>query len=194
MLASERVRLRAMVPDDADVLYEMWSDPELHLLTDDSPILPESLPARRARLEKSLVEPNAEVARFTAETTADATVIGTCLLWGIDAFNQFAHLGISLLPAARGHGYGREMVGLLCRYGFRFRNLHRIELETLATNTAMRALAESCGFALEGTQREQAWDGEGFSDIILYGLLRSEWRRAPAGDPQPGTPGQEGRA
>jgi RimJ/RimL family protein N-acetyltransferase len=44
----------------------------------------------------------------------------------------------------------------LCHYGFRFRNLHRIELETLATNAAMRKLAESCGFVLEGIQREQA--------------------------------------
>ena len=127
-----------MVPDDATVLYEMWSDPEHHLITDDSPMLIESLAARRARLERSLAEPDARTARFTAETIADGTVIGTCSLWGLDAFNQFGHIGISLLPAARTHGYGREMMELLCHYGFRFRNLHRIELETLATNAAMR--------------------------------------------------------
>jgi RimJ/RimL family protein N-acetyltransferase len=166
-----------MVADDATVLYDMWSDPEHHLLTDDSPVLPESLAARRARLEKSLAEPDAGTVRFTAETVADGTVIGTCILWGLDAFNQFGHLGISVLPAARSQGYGREMVRLLCHYGFRFRNLHRIELETLATNAAMRRLAESCGFVLEGIQREQAYDGDAFSDIALYGLLRQEWRR-----------------
>ena len=104
-------------------------------------------------------------------------MIGTCGLWGLDAFNQFGHIGISLLPAARTQGYGREMMKLLCHYGFRFRNLHRIELETLATNAAMRKLAEGCGFVLEGIQREQAYDGDGFSDIVLYGLLRQEWRR-----------------
>jgi RimJ/RimL family protein N-acetyltransferase len=177
MFASGRVRLRPMVPDDATVLYEMWSDPEHHMLTDDSPVLPESLEARRARLEKALAEADASSARFTAETIADGTVIGTCSLWGLDAFNQFAHIGISVLPAARTQGYGREMVRLLCHYGFRFRNLHRIELETLATNAAMRKLAESCGFVLEGIQREQAYDGDGFSDIALYGLLRQEWSR-----------------
>jgi RimJ/RimL family protein N-acetyltransferase len=166
-----------MVTADATVLYEMWSDPEHHLLTDDAPMLPESLEARRARLDKSLAELDASRARFTAETVADGTVIGACSLWGLDAFNQFGHVGISLLPAARGQGYGREMLRLLCHYGFRFRNLHRIELETLATNTAMRRLAESCGFALEGLQREQAYDGAGFSDLALYGLLRQEWSR-----------------
>jgi RimJ/RimL family protein N-acetyltransferase len=166
-----------MVADDATVLYEMWSDPEHHMITDDGPMLIESLEARRARLERSLAEPDEHAARFTAETIADGTVIGACNLWGIDTFNQFGHIGISLLPVARGRGYGREMMGLLCHYGFRFRNLHRIELETLATNAAMRGLAESCGFVLEGIQREQAYDGDAFADIVLYGLLRHEWRR-----------------
>jgi RimJ/RimL family protein N-acetyltransferase len=175
MFASERVRLRPMVADDATVLYEMWSDPEHHMLTSDSPMLIESLAVRRAQLERSLAEPDATRARFTAETIADGTVIGSCGLWGLDSYNQFGHLGISLLPAARARGYGRDMVELLCRYGFRYRNLHRIELETLATNAPMRKLAENCGFVLEGIQREQAYDGDGFSDIALYGLLRREW-------------------
>jgi len=166
-----------MVPDDATVLYEMWSDPEHHLITNDDPLLPQSLEARRARLEQALAEPDASRARFTAETIADGAVIGTCSLGGVDAFNQFGHLSISLLPSARSQGYGREVIGLLCHYGFRFRNLHRIEMETLATNTAMRKLAESCGFVLEGVQREQAYDGDGFSDMVLYGLLRQEWKR-----------------
>ena len=65
-----------MVPDDATVLYEMWSDPEHHLITDDSPMLVESLSARRARLERSQAEPDISTARFTAETIADGTVIG----------------------------------------------------------------------------------------------------------------------
>lgn len=177
MFASERVRLRPMVPDDANVLYDMWSDPEHHMVTQDSPVLIESLAARRARLERSLAEPDAHAARFTAEMIADGTVIGTCSLWGLDAYNQFGHLGISLLPAARRQGYGREIMGLVCHYGFRFRNLHRIGLETLATNAAMRKLAESCGFVLEGILREQAYDGDGFCDIMLYGVLRQAWRR-----------------
>lgn len=177
MFASERVRLRPMVPDDATVLYELWSDPGHHMLTNNSPMLVESLEARRARLERSQAEPDLNTARFTAEAVGDGTVIGAGNLWGLDAFNQFGHLGISVLPAARARGYGREIVRLLCHYGFRYRNLHRIELETLATNAPMRKLAESCGFVLEGIQREQAYDGDGFSDIALYGLLKREWSR-----------------
>ena len=62
-----------MVPDDATALYEMWSDPEHHLITNESPMLVESLAASRARLEKSQAEPDVRTARFTAETIADGT-------------------------------------------------------------------------------------------------------------------------
>jgi RimJ/RimL family protein N-acetyltransferase len=75
--------------------------------------------------------------------------------------------GISLLPEARGQGYGAEVIRLLCRYGFRNRNLRRLELETLASNTAMRRTAEACGFTHEGTQRERGCDGDGFADMVI---------------------------
>jgi hypothetical protein len=57
----------------------------------------------------------------------------------------------------------------------RNRNLRRLELETLASNTAMRRTAEACGFTHEGTQRERGCDGDGFADMVIYGLLRREW-------------------
>jgi RimJ/RimL family protein N-acetyltransferase len=53
--------------------------------------------------------------------------------------------------------------------------LRRLELETLASNTAMRRTAEACGFTHEGTQREREYDGDGFADMVIYGLLRRDW-------------------
>ncbi len=97
------------------------------------------------------------------------------MIWGIDQFNQFAHLGLALVPRARGQGYGVELLNLLCRYGFWLRNLRRLELETLADNAPMRRAAQRCGFVHEGTQRGREYDGNGFADIALYGLLREEW-------------------
>src|SRR5215472_4710906 len=113
-----------------------WSTSPRTACTDDSPMLVESLAARRTKLEMSLAEPDVRTARFTAETIADGTVIGTCSPWGLDAFSQFGHLGISLLPAACTQGYGREMVRLPCHYGFRFR----------VAELASRAVTDAAGF------------------------------------------------
>jgi len=172
MFATDRLRLRPATVDDAPGLYEMWSDPETHLLTSDSPFVPKSLQAVQARLEKEAVEPSEKFAGFVAVAIDDGTLLGRCSLWGIDSFNQEAHIGMSLRPAARGRRYGRDMLQLLCRFGFRIRNLRRLEIETFAMNISMRKTAEACGFVHEGTQREKGWTGDRFDDIAIYGLLR----------------------
>ncbi|WFE98438.1 GNAT family protein [Micromonospora sp. WMMD964] len=177
MFATERVRLRPPTPDDAPDMFRLYGDPELHLITDGEPFLPRHVGQIRARLEKQVTDPpdGQSSVVLVAESVADGTFLGGSVLWGISAFNQCAHLGISLLPEARGQGYGTEVVRLLCRYGFRNRNLRRLELETLAGNTAMRRTAEACGFTHEGTLRERAYDGDGFADMVIYGLLRRDW-------------------
>ncbi|MGS2617384.1 GNAT family N-acetyltransferase [Micromonospora sp. LZ34] len=178
MFATERVRLRPPTPDDAPNLFRLKSDPELHLITDGEPFLPRHVGQLRAWLEKQVNEPpdGQSTVSLLAETVADGTFLGSGVLWGINAFNRYAHLGITLVPEARGQGYGTEVIRLLCRYGFRNRNLRRLELETLASNVAMRRTAEACGFTHEGTQREREYDGNGFGDFVLYGLLRRDWK------------------
>src|ERR1700722_2982674 len=177
MFATDRVRLRPPPPDDAPNIFPLQGDPELHLITDNQPFLPRHVGQVRARLEKQVTEPpeGDTMVALVAESVADGTFLGSGVLWGINAFNRYAHLGISLLPEAHGQGYGTEVIRMLCRYGFRNRNLRRLELETLASNTAMRRLAEKCGFLHEGTQREREYDGDGFADLVIYGLLRHDW-------------------
>jgi RimJ/RimL family protein N-acetyltransferase len=177
MFATDRVRLRPPKPEDAADIFRLHGDPELHLITDGEPFVPSHVGQVRARLEKQVSEPpdGQTVVSLLAETVADSTFLGTGVLWGINAFNQYGHLGVSLLPEARGQGYGTEVIRLLCRYGFRNRNLRRLELETLASNAAMRRTAEACGFTHEGTQRDREYDGDGFADMVIYGLLRRDW-------------------
>src|SRR5262245_36945866 len=177
MFATDRVRLRPPTPDDAPNMFRLHADPELHLITDDEPFLPRHVGQVRARLEKQVTEPpdGHTAVSLVAGTVGGVTLLGRVALWGTTPSNRYAHLGISLLPEARGQGYGTEVIRLLCRYGFRNRNLHRLELEMLASNTAMRRTAEACGFTHEGTQREREDDGDGFADIVIYGLLRRDW-------------------
>jgi RimJ/RimL family protein N-acetyltransferase len=177
LFTSAHLRLRAVTVDDVDATYDFETDPELHLVMENRPFTPRSRAALRARLEKQdSEEPDRSFSAFTAETLDDGTVVGGGVLWGIDEFNQYAHIGLALAPAARGKGYGREIVEMLCRYGFRQRNLRRIELETFATNAAMRATAVSCGFTHEGTQRQREYDGDSHVDVVLYAMLREEWK------------------
>lgn len=102
-------------------------------------------------------------------------LVGDALLWGIDTHNRVAHLGISLRPAFRGRGLGSDTVRVLCQYGFEVRGLHRLQIETLASNAAMLAAAARAGFTREGTLRRAAWVTGQFADEAILGLLAEEW-------------------
>jgi RimJ/RimL family protein N-acetyltransferase len=86
-----------------------------------------------------------------------------------------AHLGLGLRPAFRGRGLGTDVVRALCEYGFTVRGLHRLQVETLASNAAMIHAAERAGFVREGTLRRAAWVTGEFLDEVILGLLAADW-------------------
>lgn len=95
-------------------------------------------------------------------------------MWGIDAHNRLAHLGISLRPKFRGMGLAADVVELLCAYAFDVRGMQRVQLETLTDNAGMIATAEKLGFVREGVLRRSAWVSGDFADQVIYGLLADE--------------------
>jgi hypothetical protein len=60
-------------------------------------------------------------------------------------------------------------------YGFAIRGLHRLQVDTLAGNTAMIRAAERAGFVPEGRLRQAAWAGGDFADVVILGLLAAGW-------------------
>jgi RimJ/RimL family protein N-acetyltransferase len=41
----------------------------------------------------------------------------------------------------------------------------------------MRAVAQRSGFVHEGTLRGRGYDGDGYVDVVAFGLMRDEWNR-----------------
>ncbi|HSZ42956.1 MAG TPA: GNAT family protein [Trebonia sp.] len=83
-------------------------------------------------------------------------------------------IGIALLPAARGHGYGAQAQRQLVRYLFTHTPVNRIEAWTEAANIAEQRSLERAGFTREGVRRGAGWRGGAWRDVVLYGILRAE--------------------
>jgi hypothetical protein len=62
----------------------------------------------------------------------------------------------------------------LVEFGFVRRNLRRIHLQAIASNTVAIRAYEKAGFVVEGRQRQHAWVRGSYEDIVLMGILRSE--------------------
>src|SRR5215469_6076697 len=163
MLRGELAGLRARHDSDVPVLHaELYEDVATRMRADSRPWRP--IPPDSPSSPYAVRGPSDDAAVFSIVHLADGELAGEALLWGIDTHNRSAHLGISLRPAFRGHGLGADVVRLLCYYGFAVRGMHRLQIETMADNAAMIAIATGAGFTREGTLRGAAWvDGE-FAD------------------------------
>jgi RimJ/RimL family protein N-acetyltransferase len=174
MLRAGKVGLRARDEADVAILHaELYEDIATRVRADSRPWLP--IPAGSAASPYAVGEPRDDVAVFSVVELADGELAGEALLWAIDLHNRSAHLGVSLRPAFRGRGLGADVVAALCEYGFAVRGLHRLQVDTLAGNTAMIRAAERAGFVPEGRRRQAAWAGGDFVDAVILGLLAAGW-------------------
>jgi RimJ/RimL family protein N-acetyltransferase len=159
---------------DVPVLQaELYEDVATRMRADSRPWRP--IPQGSPASPYVATEPADDAAVFSVIRLETDELAGEALLWGIDLHNRTAHVGISLRPAFRGHGLGIDAVRILCYYGFAVRGLHRLQVETLADNAAMIAVATQAGFVTEGTLRASAWVGGSFADETILGLLAENW-------------------
>ena len=170
MLSGERVVLRPLRPSDAEPLWQLRLDPVTWAQTTEKPLVPQTFAAFRERFEAAAPD---GVAEFAVDV--DEALVGRAVLFGVDPLARLGEVGIALLAEQRGRGYGRDVLRVLVDYAFRSRNLRRVHLQTLASNAAALASYRAVGFVEEGRLREQAWVEGAYEDIVLMGLLRSEW-------------------
>ncbi len=186
MLRAGKVGLRARDEADIAILHaELYEDIATYMIADSRPWRP--IPADSSASPYAIGEPRDDVALFSVVELAGGEraggeraggeLAGAALLWAIDSHNRSAHLGLSLRPSFRGRGLGTDVVLALCQYGFAVRGLHRLQVDTLASNAAMISAAVRAGFAQEGTLRGADWVNGEFVDEVILGLLASDWAR-----------------
>nr|WSX51278.1 GNAT family N-acetyltransferase [Streptomyces sp. NBC_00974] len=179
MLKGNKVGLRARHDDDVPILLaELYDDVVNASRAESGPWRPITPGSKDPRL---VVDDTVQGhVPFSVVELDGGTLVGSATLWGIDNHNRSAHIGLGLLPAARGKGYGTDVVAALCHYGFVVRGLQRLQIETLSDNAAMLGSAERNGFVREGVLRSSAWVMGEFLDEVLLGLLVRDWKPVPA--------------
>jgi RimJ/RimL family protein N-acetyltransferase len=174
MLYGAKVTLRSLEREDLPTIWELRNDAELESLVHGAPV-PRSL----AQIERDFdiaLEGDGGPLKFVVEL--DDTVIGRCDLFGLDGLARSCRIGITLGREHWGRGYGRDTVSVLIRYAFRDHNMNRVWLEVLADNERAIRAYRACGLVEEGRLREHTWHDGAYKDIVVMGVLRSEWLAA----------------
>ena len=177
MLQGKRVRLTAIKEDDLPIITKWYENTDFLRLYDAVPAVPKTERSFKKWIEED-DDTNQEF-RFAVRTQETGEIIGFIEIDGILWNHRNAWLSIAIgNPSNWNQGYGKEALNLALDYCFKELNLHRIQLTVFAYNERAIALYEKLGFKKEGNYREFLMrDGKTF-DMILYGILENEWKKA----------------
>ncbi len=179
-LQGERLRLAAIDLDQDLPTVATWSrDSEFLRLLHTGVARQSTLRELREWIEEDIGvdEPKQAGYFFVARRLADDRLLGTLDLIIPEWTHRDAWIGIGLGDRATwGQGYGREAMRLLLRFAFMELSLFRVTLSVFSYNLRAIHVYEQLGFVHEGTQRERLRRDDQRHDLLLMGLLRSEWQ------------------
>jgi len=173
-MSGDRVHLRDVVLTDADLL-EAWDSPAIQGEFNDFGMPPS--PAPREAMAKGPLR-NEHNCQLIVELVADGRPIGTVgwhkVLNGPNPESMAWNIGISLVPEARGHGYGTEAQRQLAAYLFATTGVNRVEASTDVENLAEQRSLEKAGYRREGIMRGAQHRAGGYHDLVIYARLRDD--------------------
>ncbi|KAK3640755.1 hypothetical protein LTR56_004458 [Elasticomyces elasticus] len=98
--------------------------------------------------------------------------------------HRFAEIGLEIVTAYQGQGYGSEAIRWVLQFAFLTAGLHRVEIRAVGYNPGAVRLYERLGFKREGLIRERLWFGGKWWDEIQLGMLDSDWKAWQGKDPE----------
>ncbi len=108
---------------------------------------------------------------------ADNAPAGYVILGGMGGQDNVIELGRIVIDTAY-RGIGQAALRILIDYIFKTFDAHKIWLDTLHHNHRGQHIYSKLGFACEGRLREAFLMNGVRYDMILYGLLRSDWQKS----------------
>lgn len=170
-----KVRLRDIIPGDADMLDGWAADPAVRGEFNDFGL--DRKPTDREALARGPLR-NERNGELIVERIDDGQAIGAVswhrVAYGPNGESAAWNIGISLLPEARAQGFGREAQRLLADYLFETTPVDRVEASTDVTNVPEQRALERAGFIREGVLRGAQYRSGARHDLVNYSRLRSD--------------------
>ena len=163
------VWLRAIEPEDLDLIYQLENDITLWDVSGTS-----------VHYSRNVISDF--IARFTGDIYTDKQArmiaenqfgepVAIADLVDFNPHNRRAELGVVVLPLSRGAGYGRAVVERLVDYARDTLHLHQLYVYVSEDNRASLNLFRSVGFQETGRLKSWIFNGTGYKDVLLLQLF-----------------------
>jgi len=168
----EKVRLRAIVPDDWMKFHNNDQDSE-GARSSDAIYFPRSEAGTKLWAEQQASK-GANGDHIMLETF-DGELVGSINSHSCDARNGTFKYGVAVFREYWRKGYASDAVNILLRYYFNELRYVKVTAHVYAFNESSIRLQESLGFKQEGKIRNMIFTNGQHHDEYIYGLLKSEF-------------------
>lgn len=172
----EKVVLRAMEPEDMEMLRSTVNDPGIERMVGGWSF-PVSRSEQMAWYERAVTDKRN--LRFIIERLDNNEAIGMVNLVEIDWKNRSAFHGVKLKTnAPKRQGYALDAVMTLMKYTFEELQLVRLDGSWIEYNTASIKLYEKCGWIIEGTKEKAVFTNGQYYRVHFGGVLAENYFEA----------------
>lgn len=172
-LIGKHVYLRAVEKNDAVVIQKWHNDPDIRKLSRCG-----GLPVSRTSEEEDIEAARTarEVYLLIVQKTSNKS-LGFVRSKVIDIPARTVWLRFAMGDKVTwGRGYAPEALVLFLDWLFAEQNMHKVALETYATNKRAVTFFKKIGFKQEGVLRQAVYIDGTYEDIISFGLLKHEFK------------------
>ncbi len=160
------IQLRAIEPEDLDLLYRIENDTRLWNVGTTN------VPYSRYTLHDYIATSNDDVyadrqVRLVVENEEQETV-GLADLVHFDPQHLRAETGIVVLDTYRRKGYASAALQELCRYAIRVLHLHQLYAVVDTENVAAMQLFHENGYVQQAMLKDWLFDGRQYHDSVLF--------------------------
>ena len=172
-MTGSKVSIRALEPDDIEILYKWENDRSIWHLSNNL------TPLSRFTLEQYVLSAGQDIySTRQMRLMIDLLIpengiktVGSIDLFEFEPAHRRAGVGILILDGFRGKGYASESLELLINYAFETLQLHQLFANISPDNMESIRLFESNGFQFIGIKKEWNHIRNTWQDESMYQLI-----------------------
>ena len=170
----ERVRLRAIEPDDWAIYFAWNQDDDQSRRVSAIPFPQSAEAVRHWAQQEATRKPEGDAFRFAIENEM-GEVVGDLTTHNCDARVGSFSYGITIRREHRRNGYAAEAIALVLRYYFRELRYQKATVTVFSFNESSARLHEKLGVRLEGRMRRTQFTDGALHDELIYGITAEEF-------------------
>lgn len=171
----EKVELKGLALEDASFFYEWNKHTETQRFLDYL-WFPSSLIRQEKWVEQAALKTVEDDSYFFVITNLAGERVGMIHTKDCDKRNGHFSYGMGIVNEHRQKGYATEAIQMVLRHYFYELRYHKAQVSIYAFNQPSIQLHQALGFKQEGRLREMIYQDNSFKDVLVFGLLKREFR------------------